>query len=143
MASKQDGIQPIYGPTNPSPSEFARMKVKRFGGVIGLSPEKEQYYRILHSGTWTPVLERLKESNIQNFSIYITELEGKKYLFSYFEYTGDDYDGDMAKIAADPITQRWWKETDPCQIRLPNREKEEDNWTNMEMVFLDNQKSKL
>lgn len=42
-------IKPIYGPTNPSPEEFARMRVKRFGSVVGLSPEKEQYYRILHS----------------------------------------------------------------------------------------------
>lgn len=21
----------------------------------------------------------------------------------------------MAKMAADPMTQKWWKETDPCQ----------------------------
>lgn len=134
--SKKD-IKPIYGPTNPSPEEFSRMKVKRYGSVIGLNPEKEQYYRILHSGTWTPVLERLKQSNIHNFSIYVTELEGKKYLFSYFEYTGDDFEKDSAKIGEDPITQRWWKETDPCQIRLPNRLKESDNWSTMEMVFFD------
>ena len=36
-------IQPIYGPTNPSPTEFANMRVKRFGSVVGLNPEKEQY----------------------------------------------------------------------------------------------------
>ncbi|MBC7353661.1 MAG: L-rhamnose mutarotase, partial [Thermogutta sp.] len=52
-------------------------------------------------------------------SIYLAELDGKLYLFSYYEYIGDDYEADMAKIAADPETQRWWKETDPCQIRLP------------------------
>ena len=136
-------IQPIYGPTNPSPEEFARMKVKRFGSVVGLNPEKEQYYRILHSGTWQPVLDRLKKSNIENFSIYTTTLNGKKYLFSYFEYTGNDYEADMKAISDDPITQRWWKECDPCQIKLPNRLNKDDQWTTMEMVFLDAPKSKL
>eukprot|EP01084_Bolivina_argentea_P262568 444080_1 len=136
-------IKPIYGPTNPSPEEFSRMKIKRFGSMVGLDPKKEQYYRILHSGTWTPILERLKKSNIQNFSIYTTELNGKKYLFSYFEYTGNNYEKDMEAIGNDPITQRWWKETDPCQIKLSNRTKPDDQWTQMEMVFLDNPKSKL
>jgi L-rhamnose mutarotase len=63
------------------------------------------------------------------------ELEGKKYLFSYFEYTGDDYEGDMRAVAEDPETQRWWKETDPCQIQLPTH-KPGANWSDMEMVFL-------
>jgi L-rhamnose mutarotase len=36
-------------------------------------------------------------------------------LISYFEYVGEDYDADMAGIAADPESQRWWKLTDPCQ----------------------------
>mmetsp|Transcript_9891 Transcript_9891/g.15855 ORF Transcript_9891/g.15855 Transcript_9891/m.15855 type:complete len:146 (-) Transcript_9891:266-703(-) len=145
MSQKDDTrvVRPVYGPTNPSPEEFARMKVKRFASVIGLNREKEQYYRILHSGTWTPVLERLRKSNIGNFSIYVTELAGKKYLFSYFEYTGNDYEKDMADIAKDPITQRWWQETDPCQLKLPNRAKPDDNWSQMEMVFLDDPKSKL
>ena len=43
-------IKPIYGPTNPSPSEYSRMKVKRVAQIIGLKKDKEQYYRILHSG---------------------------------------------------------------------------------------------
>lgn len=72
-----------------------------------------------------------------------TELGGKKYLFSYFEYVGNDYEKDMDEIAKDPITQRWWKETDPCQIRLDNRKNKDDQWTQMEMVFLDDPKSKL
>jgi hypothetical protein len=31
------------------------------------------------------------------------------------KYTGNDYDKDMAEIAADPETQRWWKLTDGMQ----------------------------
>lgn len=128
-------MKPFYGKTNPSPQEFQEMPVKRYGSVVGLRPEKEAYYREVHADVWPGVLERLKASNIRNFSIYVTELEGKRYLFSYFEYTGSDYEADMKKVADDPTTQKWWDETAPCQIQLPNR-KPGDQWSEMEMVFL-------
>jgi L-rhamnose mutarotase len=132
---KSKGIIPEYGLTNPSPAEKEKNRIKRFGSVIGLKPEKEQYYRKLHADTWSSVIERLKRSNVQNFSIYVTELDGRRYLFSYFEYTGNDYERDMKLMAEDPETKRWWKETDPCQIQLPTR-KPGANWSEMEMVFL-------
>jgi len=132
---KSKETTPEYGLTNPSPDEKEKNRIKRFGSVIGLKPEKEQYYRKLHANTWPSVIERLKTSNVQNFSIYVTELEGKRYLFSYFEYTGNDYERDMKLIAEDSETRRWWKETDPCQIQLPTR-KLGANWSEMEMVFL-------
>lgn len=126
---------PRYGLTNPSPEKSVSMDIKRFGSVIGLNPEKEQYYRELHANAWPTVLDRIRKSNIRNYSIYITEIEGKKYLFSYFEYIGRDFDADMNAMAEDPETRRWWKETDPCQVQLPTR-KPGANWSDMEMVFL-------
>jgi L-rhamnose mutarotase len=42
------------------------------------------------------------------------------------EYVGDNYDEDMAKIAADPRTQEWWKVTAPMQT--PLAEKLEGEW---------------
>ena len=42
---------------------------------------------------------------------------------------------DMAKMAADPETQRWWKETDPCQIPLPEARAKGKIWTMAEEVF--------
>lgn len=131
---KKLNIKPSYGSTNPTPEEQGRAAVKRFGSVIGLKPEKEKYYRELHAATWPSVLERLRDSHIRNYSIYVTELEGKRHLFSYFEYTGEDYEADTRAIAEDPETQRWWRETDPCQIQLPNRQAGAQ-WTGMEMVF--------
>ncbi len=127
--------KPQYGPTNPDPETASSLPIKRFGSVIGLKPEKEQYYRELHANAWPTVIERIRKSNIRNYSIYITEIEGKKYLFSYFEYVGEDFEADMEQIANDPETQRWWRETDPCQRQLPNRQSGA-NWSDMEMVFL-------
>ena len=126
---------PKYGVTNPSPEERLRRPVKRFASMIGLKSEKEQYYRDLHASVWTAIIDRLRKSNVRNYSIYITEVEGKKYLVSYLEYTGNDYEADMREIAKDPDTQRWWKETDPCQFLLPTR-KPGATWSDMEMVFL-------
>jgi L-rhamnose mutarotase len=59
-------------------------------------------------------------------------------LFSYFEYTGKDFDGDMKKMAADSATQRWWKETDPCQQPLPDAAAKKQIWSSMEEVFHQN-----
>ena len=109
-------------------------KVQRFGSVIGLRPEKKDYYVKLHAETWPSVLAQIRRSNIRNYSIYLTELEGRLYLFSYFEYVGDDFQGDMQKMAEDPETQRGWKETDPCQIRLPGTP-DGEQWLSIPEVF--------
>jgi len=103
--------------------------------VIGVRPEKIEEYKRLHANTWPGVLKMIRECNIQNYSIYLKEIEkGKFYLFAYFEYTGDDFDADMKIMAADSTTQAWWKETDPCQIPVEIHE-ENEFWANMEEVF--------
>jgi len=110
-------------------------KVERYGSVVGIKSEKIDYYKKLHADPWPGVLKTIHECNMQNFSIYIVELEkGKFYLFSYFEYTGKDLEADMEKMAADPITQKWWKETDPCQYVIPASQQDK-GWTRMEQVF--------
>lgn len=55
-------------------------------------------------------------------------------LFAYFEYIGEDYAADMAKMAADTKTQEWWAIMDPMQKPLPGA-KEGDWWSVMEEVF--------
>ncbi|MFB2121542.1 L-rhamnose mutarotase [Parapedobacter sp. 2B3] len=108
---------------------------QRVGMVTGLSPEKAEYYKELHADTWEGVLAAIRQYNIRNYSIYLQEIEGKLYLFSYYEYIGDDYDADMKRIAADTTTQRWWQETDPCQLPLPEALAKGEVWTPMEEVF--------
>jgi L-rhamnose mutarotase len=108
---------------------------KRFGSVIGVRPEKLEEYKKLHAAIWPGVAKAIKESNIQHYSIYLRKLpDGNYYLFSYFEYVGDDFEKDMAKMKADAETNRWWKVTDPCQKPLPDRKKGEW-WASMEEVF--------
>lgn len=107
----------------------------RFGMVTGIKPDKIDYYKELHANTWGGVLKKIKECNIENYSIYLQKIEDKYFLFSYYEYVGDNYEEDMKKIAADTTTQRWWRETDPCQIPLPEAAAQNQIWTTMEEVF--------
>jgi L-rhamnose mutarotase len=104
--------------------------VKRYGSVIAVRPEKLNYYLELHANPWPAVLDMITQCHIRNYSIYY--MDGL--LFSYFEYTGDDYDADMAKMAADPVTQEWWKECKPCHRPLDSR-KEGEWWAAMPEIF--------
>lgn len=85
--------------------------MKRYAQVIRVKPEMEEIYRSLHANCWPEVLAKIHECNIRNYSIFLRD----GMLFAYFEYVGDDFSADMQKMADDPMTQRWWKETDPCQ----------------------------
>lgn len=110
-------------------------RVERYGMVIGVKPDKIEYYKKLHAAAWPGVLAKIKECHIRSYSIYLREVEKGQYLlFSYFEYTGGDFAADMARMAADPETRRWWKETDPCQSPIPTR-REKEFWSRMEEVF--------
>jgi len=109
--------------------------MKRCGWVIGLKDEKIEEYKRLHADVWPGVLDMIKQCNIRNYSIYLRKLpDGRTYLFSYLEYVGDDFEADMAKMAADPTTQQWWAVCKPCQEPLPDRA-DEQWWADMEEVF--------
>ena len=111
------------------------LPVKRYGMVTGLKPEKLAYYKQLHAQAWPAVLAKITECNIRNYSIYLQYIDGKPYLFSYFEYTGRNFEADMKKMAADSVTQRWWRETDPCQLPLPEAAEAGQIWSEAEEVF--------
>ncbi len=111
------------------------LTVTRFGWVIELKPEMIRKYKQLHAHPWPAVNAKLKDCNISNYSIYMKEVaQGKHMLFSYLEYTGTDFEADMAKMAADPETQRWWKETDPCQKAIETAG-EGEWWSTMEEIY--------
>ena len=110
-------------------------QIKKFGMVTELKYEKAEYYKQLHAAAWPAVQKKISDCNIQNYSIFLKEIDGRLLLFSYFEYAGNDFDADMKKMAADTATQRWWKETDPCQQPLPDAVSKKQIWSNMEEVF--------
>ena len=104
--------------------------MQRHAAVIRLRKEHAEEYLRLHRAVWPEVLDRLRESNMRNFSIFLRD----GLLFSYLEYVGDDYEADTAAIAADPETKRWWTFTDPCQEPVESAA-EGEWWAPMEEVF--------
>lgn len=109
--------------------------MKRYGQVIGVKTEKLEEYKRLHAAVWPEVLAMIHQCNIRNYSIYLRQMpDGRHYLFSYFEYMGTDFTADMAKMAADPATQRWWTHCEPCQEPLADR-RQGQWWADMEEVF--------
>ena len=109
--------------------------MKRYASVLEIREERIDEYKKLHAAAWPGVLAMIRECHIQNYSIYLRKLpDGKHYLFSYFEYVGEDFAADGAKMAADPETQRWWGVCKPCTVPLPDRP-EGEWWADMEEVF--------
>ena len=102
------------------------------GLCIGLNVDRIAEYRHLHAAVWPEILARISASNIRNYSIFLREPENL--LFSYWEYVGTDFAADMAAMAADPATQRWWAVCMPCQRPLSTRA-EDEWWAGMEEVF--------
>jgi len=107
----------------------------RYAWVTGLKPEKAARYEELHAHPWPSVTKTIKACHIQNFSIHERDINGQLYLFAYLEYTGTNFDADMKRMAADPETLRWWKETDPCQSPLPDALAKGKIWSDTKEVF--------
>jgi L-rhamnose mutarotase len=105
--------------------------MQRIAMVIDVKEEHLEAYKSLHAEPWPEILATLRRANISNYSIFLKDHT----LFSYFEYHGSDFEGDLATIAADPHTQNWWRLTDPCQLPWTTRAPGEW-WARMEPVFL-------
>jgi L-rhamnose mutarotase len=104
--------------------------VRRIGQVIELRDETAEEYIELHRAVPPGVLDALRRANVANYTIF-------KYgglLFGYFEYYGADFEADMATIADDPVTQRWWSVVMPMQRSLRSSP-EDDWWVTMDEVF--------
>ena len=106
--------------------------MRRMGMVIGLKPQHVADYKRLHAAAWPEILALISECNITNYSIFLKEPENL--LFGYWEYTGDDFDADMARMAAHPKNKEWWAVCMPQQQPLETR-KPGEWWAMMEEVF--------
>ena len=103
---------------------------RRYGQVIRLRPECIADYERHHAGVWPEVLATIRACNIRNYSIFRWD----DVLFASFDYVGDDYEADMARMAADPKTQEWWALMEPMQEPVAGRA-DGDWWLTLREVF--------
>src|ERR1700683_2089304 len=107
-------------------------QAQRIGMVIGMRPDRGAAYEGLHAASHHGVRDLLTKYHMHNFSIFLHQLDnGQYYLFGYYEYSGDDYKADMAKLAAEPRNQEWLSSTDPMQMPLPG----EKSWSIRREVY--------
>lgn len=106
--------------------------MQRMGWMIGLKPEHAAEYKRLHAAIWPGVAATIASCNIRNYTIFLREPENV--MFGMYEYHGTDHAADMAKMARDPETRRWWAICGPMQTPLPTR-REGEWWAPMEEVF--------
>ena len=84
--------------------------MERFIFHSDLKPEKVEDYVRLHREPWAELLELIRACHIHNYSI---SLRGTQ-LYTYYEYTGDDYGADMKRMEESPVMQKWWRYSKPC-----------------------------
>jgi L-rhamnose mutarotase len=96
---------------------------RRFGMACRMRPESREEYLALHAAVWPQVEATITACGIRNFTIFVRG----DVLVGYYEYVGDDYDADQARMAEDPVTQEWWARTAPCQLPFDDASPE-PNW---------------
>ena len=131
-----EAIERLTVEGEPSPSGQERIMgsaaCDAWACATGCGRKKRNEYKALHAAAWPDVLACITACNIRNFSIFLRTPENL--LFAYWEYHGEDFEADARKMAADPVTRRWWALTDPCQEPYETRE-EGAWWASMEEVF--------
>jgi L-rhamnose mutarotase len=105
--------------------------IKRVGIVIKLKPECVAKYRKLHADSNPGVRDLLNKYHIENFSIFLRQIDDEWFEFGYYEYTGVDFEADMAALAVEPRNQAWLKICDPMQLPLSG----ETGWAEMEQIY--------
>jgi len=92
--------------------------MRRFLTITKLKPDKVGRYIELHDQIGPSVVKAAHDYNLRNYSIHRVGL----YLFSYFEYVGDDYESDMLAKNALPVAQKWRRQTGECFDRVTEQE---------------------
>ena len=109
------------------------MAIQRFGMAARLVPEKREEYLELHRNVWPGVEAMIAECGIRNFTIFVRG----DVIFGYYEYVGDDYEADQARMAQDATTQEWWARTAPCQLPFDDLSSE-PNWQPLDEAWHQN-----
>ena len=81
--------------------------MKRIATITKLKSGMKEEYKKIHDKIWDDMVEAGHKANMRNFTIFVHE----DYLFSYFEYIGDNYEADMARKNSLEVTKKWREAT--------------------------------
>ena len=113
--------------------EKIHKNMKRVGMVVKVKKDKLEEYKKLHADNNPGVRHLLTKYHMRNFSIFLVQLaDGDWYEFGYYEYWGNDLEGDMAKLDAEPENIKWLELCDPMQKGILPGQK---GWKKMERIY--------
>jgi len=116
-----------------SVDEERHKNVHRVGMVVKIKKEMVEEYKKLHADNNPGVRHLLRKYHMRNFSIFLIQLaDGEWYEFGYYEYWGNDLEGDMAKLDAEPENARWLEKCDPMQEGILPGQK---GWKVMDRIY--------
>lgn len=90
--------------------------MQRMAMAIRVRPDRLDEYKALHAAPWPGMDQALRDAGIRNYQIWLEETS--LMLFGCWDYVGTDFDADMARLGALPVTRAWLALTDPCQEPL-------------------------
>lgn len=102
----------------------------RYADIIQVADGKLEEYLEKHRNIWPGIVEKMRAAHIENFTIFHRD----GILFKYYEYTGDNYDEDMKRLAEDSENQRWLQYTAVCQKPVATAQ-EDQWWAPMQEIF--------
>jgi len=111
--SASSPTSPTTPQTPASPTYRLKHQGRRVAQIVKLKPEHVDEYKACHAKVWPEVLKQIKDSNIEDYSIFLDP--GTNILFASFKYVGYNWAGDMEKMRDNPKVQEWWKMTDSYQ----------------------------
>jgi len=86
------------------------MPATKMATITKLKADMVEEYIRLHDEIWDEVVRLGHEAGLRNFTIYRHGL----YLFSTYEYIGDNYEKDMAWKNAHEVIKKWQDATGAC-----------------------------
>jgi len=97
--------------------------------LLKVRPERLQEYKERHKRVWPEMLQALRETGWQNYSLFLQE-DGL--LVGYFETP--DLDAALAGMAAREVNLRWQKDMAPFFVNLEGRRPDE-GFLRLEEIF--------
>ncbi|EKV06194.1 hypothetical protein PDIG_79720 [Penicillium digitatum PHI26] len=92
---------------------MAQPQPRRFAQIVHLKPSAVAAYKECHAKVWPEILQKIKECNIVDYSIYF---DNDRTLFATFKYVGTDIEADMESMRSSSKMREWWNMTDGMQV---------------------------
>ena len=108
-----------------------RRRMKRYGMVIGVRPEKLEEYKRLHAAVWPEILRLLTEAAC---AATIRSSRRTSCCSATSNITATILKPAFQRMNAEPIVKEWYAVCEPCQVPLATR-KPGEWWAEMAEVF--------